>query len=393
MAVLIFGILMIAVTQTFRMGLRAWNTGHGMSEMLQSVRITQDVILSDLNHIIYLSESEYNRTFREQTNRIASLVRSVNGEEYNMNYRVNRRREDRRRRSQERNEREIEELMELEDISLEDVATPVNLTFQGGNSGKKDDLIFTRRQQVRRNTDVNGWGVRRIRYQIENGTLYRSEEDAFGYSPGSASRTGMINSPELMNIMYSFVDENERNERRYQDWKISPDEINFEPVQISHKEPMCHNVEIFDIVYGYFKDNEWMEVQDWNSGQLKHRSPPLYEDEFYFEDGIHKERIPDLGMGAVDALAMQQERFQPRVPDDLPGYMAIQLGLRTNEGKGKIHSFTLYHMMPQGQESDLWTDMEDERGYRSNRRRDRYKRRELKNRDRNSRFRRPNNRR
>jgi prepilin-type N-terminal cleavage/methylation domain-containing protein len=396
MAIMIFGLLIVAITQTMRTGLKAWNTGHGLSELLQSVRITQDIILNDLNHIIFLTESDYNRTFRDQTQMIANMVQSVNMEDGNLNYRPNRRREDRRKQSRDRGrqDRELDKLMELENVSLEDIATPINLTFQGSGSSGRDELKFTRRQQVKRVSDINGWGLRRIKYHVDDGILYRSEEDAFGYSPGSSSRTGMVNTPELLDIMYSFVDDDDRNNRHLGDLDISREEINFKPVRISSKEPMCRNVELFDIAYGYFQNDNWVEVQDWNSGQLKYRSPPIDEDEYFSEDGMRKEIIPELGRGVVEALAIQQGRLRPRIPDDMPGYLAIQLGLRMKKGKGKIHSFTIYHMMPQGQESDLWTDLDEEgRDYRSDRRRERKERRDLRDRNRNSRFRKPGRRR
>jgi hypothetical protein len=57
-----------------------------------------------------------------------------------------------------------------------------------------------------------------------------------------------------------------------------------------------------------------------------------------------------------------QDRGQP---DDLPGYIVVNLGVRGPRGVGRVHKFTFFHAIPLAEERDvlLLTEEEREAGY------------------------------
>ena len=55
LATVIFGMVLAAITLTLRTGLRAWSTGHGLSEVLQTARITREVLMKDLDNMVFIN--------------------------------------------------------------------------------------------------------------------------------------------------------------------------------------------------------------------------------------------------------------------------------------------------------------------------------------------------
>jgi hypothetical protein len=128
-----------------------------------------------------------------------------------------------------------------------------------------------------------------------------------------------------------------------------------ESLRYNVAEPMCEGVELLNVTYGYFRDYEWQEVDDWDSGAQRYRNPPE-ESEITQAQAMERVRANPgsrmfgiVGYDAVAAAIVQASRNQP---DDLPGYIAIQLGVRAPEGKGRLYSFTFYYSVPQALETD-----------------------------------------
>ncbi|MCH8333343.1 hypothetical protein IIC65_05370, partial [Candidatus Sumerlaeota bacterium] len=125
-------------------------------------------------------------------------------------------------------------------------------------------------------------------------------------------------------------------------------------------EPLCEGVVIFNITYGYYRFDQWNEVDSWDSSLFQYRFPS------------NERFIPDLPGGAGrlagDVPPRQETGFNPLrtrvqmarvgeemiaftpVPDNLPGYIAIQLGLRDPVTMGRIRSFTFFVSLPMAQE-------------------------------------------
>ena len=115
------------------------------------------------------------------------------------------------------------------------------------------------------------------------------------------------------------------------------------PDSTSTAEPLCVGVEIFNITYGYYRFEQWNEVDTWDSSAYEYRFPRDEQDELfgnqYFDTQGNRTETSFRHRGrqrsATARTRDQTLRFTIR-PDNLPGYVAIQLGLRDASGKGTI---------------------------------------------------------
>lgn len=391
-ATTVFLIAMGAILFTFRMGILAWRVGHASSEMFQAARITQDVMLRDVNNLFYRTESDYNRTFRAQLDRIAGYNQSL---------------EHASTIEDEEEARTFIRGLGLPPPDPEDLAPPIDLSFVGKDGGPTDTISFARRQPPRPESPADALGLIRIRYYVKDRTLWREESSVYGLRPGDELADILKNqSPELGAIAERFIrkrpgdsddggdpdedDDFERTRARDDDRRgrarsrsRSREETNdLLPELPSIAEPLCEGVEVFDVAYRYYKFDQWNDVSEWDSGDWRYRFP---EDEMDGPDEDEEggsripRRPPPRMMGGIltgGAAATRTESgfgegfgfqyvprgtrrtavvrgqpmpFNPR-PDDLPGYLSIHVGIRDEKYGGKLQSFTFVVSIPMAQE-------------------------------------------
>ncbi|OPZ08250.1 MAG: hypothetical protein BWZ08_01292 [candidate division BRC1 bacterium ADurb.BinA292] len=366
-ASVIFGLTSVAIITVLRTGVNAWRTGHRLSEVMQTARIAQDVVLRDLNNLMYLPEDQYNNVFKQQLQQLAQEVALDPDYDYLRGDRERRRERERRRREREREREENrgEDRREQDPLSLDRIAPPIDLTFEGQDGGDKDRLTFTRAYQPRWPGDPQTWGIRRVSFYVEDGTLYRKEEDAFSYSPGSiVNRRDLLANPRVQSLYDSLrgntridldaffgMSTTESSYDQLASMYYDPELEVLVPRMVEIAEPLCEGVEVFNITYGYFRDEQWVEVGDWNSGATRYRDPPDLDFDFaQLEEQL--EQVSRLG----GIMLSPEQLFGRRSPDNLPGYVAVQLGVRAAEGVGRLYSFTFFHSLPQAQETDVYRD-------------------------------------
>src|SRR5688572_23260121 len=78
-AILIFGATMAAIATVIHTSVRAWRVGHAVSEITQSIHAAQDVMSRDLDNLYYLSEVNYNKSFRRQIKTLAEQLEQQSG--------------------------------------------------------------------------------------------------------------------------------------------------------------------------------------------------------------------------------------------------------------------------------------------------------------------------
>lgn len=345
---LVMGLMMLALGMVMRLGVRSWRTGHGASEIFQTARVAQDMIVRDMDNMVYLHEGDYNKTFRGQKD---AMEQALNN-----------------------NLRDPKSAFKDGEMSPENIAPPIDLSFRGTDGGKTDQLSFVRSQTPRLEGDANSWGMRRVSYYIKDKVLYRKETSPFGFrntqglpDPSTLSQSDYEKIVAKASFEKLFAapdadpaaDESETTYDKYHlvnlDLKVSM------PPGSKVDEPLCEGVEIFDISYGYFQQGEWVEVKDWDSQGRHYRNPP---DE---TDGNQKgPRV--IGQPGVDPVAQQPMgangiQIDNNSPDDLPGFVAIQLGVRGADGKGRLYSYTIFHSLPLAQETDIMKS-DDDKGLR-----------------------------
>lgn len=364
-AALIMGITIAAVSEVIRTGMRAWRAGHGASELEQSVRITQDVVLRDFDNLFYKNETDYNVGFRAQLQTIAQgfgtqvaqnaanmgKVQQMIGQALS---------------GKKRSSRSLIKNNDANDMSLEDVSPPLNLTFHGSDTL----LSFARTYRARFSGDQDTWGIRRVTYFVRNKVLYRKEEDPFGLrisqmynstAPAEANNPVLVIREQLERL-FAVPDQAELKEGEPQAAAAAA----LLPTQVRIEEPLCAGVETFKIKYSYFADGKWQEDTKWDSQGHEHRTPPQPDN-----------GQPNTPMAAVNAgggggistpfmpgmVAGQRGPGMPGlavgplgqiyIPDDLPGSITVQIGVRMPDGKGKIFNFTVLHSLPEAKETDV----------------------------------------
>ncbi len=356
-AAVIFAITLSALFVTFRTGVRAWEAGHTASETYQLARGAQDVALRDLQNLFYRTEEDYNLTYRLQMRQIEAF-QSQRSEAMALP-------EDQRATA----------MQGVNDprLDAEDLARPVNLRFVGEDGGALDTLSFARRQSAWTPIEELSWGLRRVKYYVKEGTLYREESSPYGL-PGGQSLQEVFEEQlsaklNMDNAGRSQTTVAERDARE----KIKEEALAMLPDVPSVTEPLCEGVEIFNLTFGYYKFSQWNEVPNWDSSAFQYRFPEEEMDLTMPMDGNAGSGLPQLGQGGSETAYNPQvfggnQRvamingeaipFQIR-PDDLPGYIAIQVGVRDPKSKGRLHSFTFFVSMSAAQE-EVDTSMLDD---------------------------------
>lgn len=370
-AVSIFMIAAAALFVTFRTGIRAWEAGHEASEVFETARVASDLIMRDLTNIFYRSESDYNRTFRKQVEQLASYESAVAAAD-----------------EMDGEEREVY-LKGLggPPVRPGDIAKPIDLAFRGDDGGMMDTLTFARHQRARNRGESQNWGAARITYKVKEGVLTREEASPFGLRPGDDYKEFLAEvEPKAKETIRLFYGAGYRGEEEGLDEEpLEGDlaEAFAEPLEGEEtglpyfppiSEPLCEGVEIFDIHYGYYRFGEWNEVGDWDSGARKYRFPDeeSEDDDDPLGRALGGSRFAPPGaetgfnpLGNPSGQRTVMVRGVPVVyfpkPDNLPGYVVIQLGVR-RPGRAKVHSFTFFYSCPMAQEDFDTSQIEDGEG-------------------------------
>lgn len=376
MAILIFTVAMSALTVTMRTGTRAWRRGHEVSELFQASRITQDVFRRDIQNMIFMVETSYNLSFYENISDIGERIDALRAEEDDGLF-------------IDRNTSDLDELIGLDEenrlrddddespeLGINNIAPPIDLSFVGKNNGKTDSISFARRWRPGWFQEPGAWGIRRVTYEVEDGTLYRTEEDPFGLTASFNTIDNLyVEGVSAGDLALLFVGDDNARDLGFDPIMgrlgVEEEEIK-NPLEITNKEPLCEGVEVFNITYEFYRQGEWLEVDEWNSSSREYRDPEIDIEEYGFL--LDEDSIDETEFSSFSRLSMEQQ--QDYVADNLPGFMAVQLGIRAG-GKGRLHSFTLYLSLDQAQEFDRMEEIEklkEDAGLRSlrERRRERW---------------------
>ena len=235
----------------------------------------------------------------------------------------------------------------MDDLSVDTISPPIDLSFRSIDNGKTDQLTFARQYHARTADDPQTWGLRRVTYFVRDKVLYRQERDPYGFRPGARAMRFYDEHEDLLNIVSQFfVNTSDTDPMKDSDTPIPGMPVT---MQVNVAEPLCEGVEIFDLTFSYFKEGEWVDVPQWDSGGNKYRAIPF---ETISED--HYNRLREEERQRYEQQKRMAQIFSR--PDELPGTMSIQIGVRAPGGKGRIYSFTFYYNLPLAQETDTVPD-------------------------------------
>jgi len=260
LAISLFSMVTLAVYTTFRTGMRALLMADDNSESLQSVRASMSLISSDLRSIYYMDANSYDVNFqrnKKRTNLIAEndQARIAQGLEP---------------RIFDPNDPNAQDLY----AELNDSGRPIDLSFHGQDGQDVDKIDFVRYYAGGYEPISVTWNMGRVHYLVQNGNLYRVEEDVF-------------------RSQFNFYGE--------QVIKDMP----------PPREVLARNVQVFDLRYGYWSNGEWLETETWESDDKNYRNP-------------YRDLEALRGDPALDIFFKSKDQFPN---DGLPVYIDITMGI------------------------------------------------------------------
>jgi prepilin-type N-terminal cleavage/methylation domain-containing protein len=308
-SVTIFALISTALYTTFRVGTRAYASGEREIRRMQHARIIFDTISRDLRSVYFLTETSYNNTIRQEVSRFQRemMKHELDGT--------------------------IDEFLyaDSDDPEDEDVKSPyegyieIDLNFTAENHEELDEMSFIRYQYDDGMTQVQPWALGRITYYVEDNILYRCEED-------------------IIEPMKDY--EGEVTEEKF-----------------PRKEILAKGVTKFDLCYGFFYNDDWMEADDWDSNAKRYRNPSIDFDEIFGEDPEEYENDIEY----KDML--KKEQMKP--PDGIPAFVRVSIEIQddklvdsgkknTKKKKHKALAFSTIIRIPMAQENYLPSLEEDE---------------------------------
>lgn len=269
-AVVIFSIVMTALYSTFRVGLKAYRAGMDNMDEMQQARFIFDAVTRDVRAIYYLDESAYNvqanmriNTFRKE---YLKNLQEGNEDEFLANY-----------------DTDMASLLGKEDADVKEnpynLGISIDLSMRGDDKDDKDTISFVRYQMNEIDMAPEPWGLARVSWTVENERLIRKEKSVFV---------------------------GERN--------LDGEEVDPVPDRI---DIIGKNIVSFNIKYGYFCADQWLEAPDWDSSDIFYRNP-----------------TPDID--PEDSEYDNVEKMRQTLPQDgIPAYMKIEITIADSKEKAK----------------------------------------------------------
>ena len=147
----------------------------------------------------------------------------------------------------------------------------INLQFKADNRKSLDSMTLVRYQYNDGLTNIQPWGLGRIRYLVEGDQLIRTEED--------------IIEP-MKDMQGKEIEE-----------------------KIPRRDVLAEGIKRFDLRFGFFHQDDWLEAEDWDSKAKRYRNPTVELDE---EDPDYQKKV-------------QREQMKPE--DGLPAFIRISLDI------------------------------------------------------------------
>jgi len=244
-ATTIFSLVAAALYTTFRTGVRAYESSEKEIVRMQHARVIFDTISRDLRSVYSLPETSYNNNLRISLIQFGQM------------------------RLRAEIEGRLDEFLYGDRNNPDDRGAPnpydnfieINLDFKATDGGDIDSMTFVRYQYDDGVTRIQPWALGRITYSVENGELIRTEEDII--QPRKDKEGNAIEE------------------------------------KIPRREVLAKGLVKFDLHFGYFKEDYWMESNDWDSNAKRYRNPMEELDE---EDPLYQEKCRWDQMKPVDGL-------------------------------------------------------------------------------------------
>jgi len=281
LAVTIFAVLGTIVLSTFRTGTRAYESAQRQSQLLDRARFVFDTIERDIHNIYFQDESAYNATMRAKINQLnQDIDRAEQSDSWDDFFARYGDPDDPRVRKKEEEKGSSTYLGNPYDYGI-----LIDLQMVGQAGEGRSELSFATYRGSQPSRNQGQWGLDRVRYIESGGVLMRNVESVF-------------DAPR--DIFGELLEEPEPERR----------------------EILAEGVREFELKFGYWFDQTWIESDRWNSNRREMRNS-------YYT--LTEEENADTAEQLADPNSPAYHLFMSRInqapADNLPAYIRIRLTL------------------------------------------------------------------
>jgi len=306
--VTIFGIISVAIVATFRTGLKSYESGREQMALTQTARSVFELMSRDLRALYYQRPVDYNQDMihRFQFLQVQRLqMQQMAGAS---DQRIGRSRD---RRSGARPDEKKSDI----------IGVPVDFTIIGADTEKGDSLTFVTAQPNLGTTPIQPWALARVKYTIQDGSLFRAE------GPVTVDELPSFQSQPL--VIPGMTPENETQPENEE--PATPESAD-RYLKDAPQELVARNVKVFDLRYGYWTPDGWFEAPDWMAHERRYRNSG--------------EKIDPNDPNA--AFLRQRDIMRPT--DDVPAYINVTVSLAYGKDNAQTRVFRSRIRMLRSQE-------------------------------------------
>jgi len=315
LAVVIFALLGVVMLTTFRTGVRAYERAGRQSLLLDRARMIFDTVQRDVHNTYYLPESSYNNTLRPMIEQmIKELEKAEEEDDFDSFFRRYGDPDD-----PENQRRQKEEGEEQGESSSQDayIGNPyeygilLDLQMVGESREGSKTFSFVTYQPTHPGRPGARWGLQRVRYTVSGGVMVRATEPVF-------------DPPR--NIFGEILEE----------------------PQAYSQDILAEGVEEFDMRFGYWFDEVWIESDRWNSTRREMRNS-----NYLMTPDPDPELEKQLQDPDSQAYRYMISRMNQAPEDGLPAYVRLKLVLSDPEKSNYRETFQTMVRFPASMETYL----------------------------------------
>jgi hypothetical protein len=289
----IMALISIAIFNVFKVSTDTYEAGNREGQILQRSRTIFDSFHQDLQRVHWVAEDQTNKKSREQIEKfqqdLLEAEETGDWDKFDELY------------GPKRNRTEEQEDPDYIGNPFEK-SLMIDLQFFGQDGDLADSINFTTRKVFSVGEPYKPWGLARVTYKLDGPLLIRTEDNIFANPRTLEGEILDKEAPPTHTILASGVEE-------------------------------------FSLTYGFWVDNTWFEIDQWESTSKQIRNGNYLKGEYDFEDLQDPNAAPvsgadsELGFGS-DAFNDNLNESPNEVYDGLPAYVRMNIALRDPDDEG-----------------------------------------------------------
>lgn len=295
-AVTIFAIVSTIIFTVFRSALRSQDAGDRGTQNIQRARFVADMIRRDMTNVFFRDETSYNVAITSMIENMEQLrlqaEETGDWAQFNSLY---------------------GDPADTESVDNASIGDPydkgriIDLQFKGADGGDLDTLTFATTYPLRVGALYRPWGLSRVTYRVDGSWLIRSADTI------DTEKRDMYGDPVPKNSPPEFI-------------------------------KMAEGVVKFDLKYAFWFDNQWYEVDNWDSTTRQTRNPRYILGDY--EDEVAAQNPTQLAPGSPGWNASLNDQYSEPL-DRLPAYIRVDVSFADKKNPRRVEAFeSIIRLLP-----------------------------------------------